>query len=329
VTVLIVTHSEDNDSVQRVMDAIEAQGGHAFRFDTDRFPTEIQLRLEVDARGERARIEAPHGTVDLRQVSAVWYRRANIGAGLPADMDAELRRVSRLESRRVVMGMIAALDAFHLDLVQSIRQAEHKQLQLQLARALGLEVPRTLTTNSPEAVRTFAATCPEGIVTKMLASFSIHEDGEEKAVFTSAVRPEDLDDLGGLRLCPMTFQERIPKQLELRVTVVGERVFAAAVDSQALGGARDDWRREGEALLDAWKPYTLPREVETRLLRLHARFGLSYGASDFILTPSGQLVFLELNPAGEFFWLERAPGFSISKALADVLLGHGRQRTVE
>jgi D-alanine-D-alanine ligase-like ATP-grasp enzyme len=56
-------------------------------------------------------------------------------------------------------------------------------------------------------------------------------------------------------------------------------------------------------------------------------FGLNYGAVDMILTPDDRYVFLEINPAGEFFWLElKNPKFPVSAAIADVLLGEAPRR---
>lgn len=154
----------------------------------------------------------------------------------------------------------------------------------------------------------------------MLSSFAIYDErGQEKVVFTNPISSEDLDNLDGLRFCPMTFQEKIAKALELRTIIVGKRVLTAAVDSQVLDKARYDWRKQGIALLDAWESYTLPKDVEEKLLKLMAEFRLNYGALDIILTPDGRHVFLEVNPVGEFFWLERCPGLPISQAIAEVL----------
>jgi glutathione synthase/RimK-type ligase-like ATP-grasp enzyme len=164
------------------------------------------------------------------------------------------------------------------------------------------------------------------MITKMLSSFAIYEGGKELVVFTNPVKPENLADLSGLRLCPATFQEMLPKSLEIRATVVGQRVMSAAVDSQVSTRATHDWRRDGVRMLQDWKPYQLPVEVEEKILRLMDYFSLNYGAVDIILTPDGKHIFLELNPCGEFFWLERSPGLPISDAIADVLLGHAARR---
>jgi MvdD family ATP-grasp ribosomal peptide maturase len=324
-TVLIVTHSQDNESIPLVIKAIEEQGGKAFRFDTDRFPTELRLDVHYGKGTERLILTFEQEKLDLREVAAVWYRRIWIGGRIPTTMDAQLREASIKESRATVQGMIASLKGFHLDPVPNIRRADNKQLQLQVAQELGLDTPRTLITNNPQAVREFAKECEEGMITKMLSSFAIYEEGKEKVVFTNPVAPEDLENLDGLRFCPMTFQEKVPKALELRTIIVGKRVFTASIDSQSSEGARNDWRRRGVALLEDWKPYNLPQAVEEKLLKLMEHFGLNYGALDLILTPDGRHVFLEVNPVGEFFWLERCPGLPISKAIADILLSQSQK----
>jgi MvdD family ATP-grasp ribosomal peptide maturase len=326
-SILIITHSNDNESVARVAEAIARQGGHTIRFDTDRYPTDVRLSAYYDTSGdERLTLTNEEGEFDLREVTAVWHRRLNFGAHLPAGLDRQLRYASLGEVSAAAHGMLASLKAFRMDHLSHIRHAENKQLQLQAARELGLNIPRTLTTNHPAAARAFAKSCERGTVTKMLSSFAIYDEGKELVVFTNPVKPEDLADLSGLSLCPATFQELLPKSLEIRVTVVGHRVMSASLDSQASERAAHDWRRDGRRMLQDWQPYQLPEEVEEKILRLMDYFSLNYGAIDIILTPDDQHVFLELNPSGEFFWLERTPGLPISEAIADLLLGHTSRR---
>ena len=157
---------------------------------------------------------------------------------------------------------------------------------------------------------------------KTLSSFAIYEQGEQKVVFTSTVRTKDLERLADLRNCPAIFQEQVAKALELRITIVGDRVFSAAIDSQRSEKTTIDWRRDGLGLIDEWQPYRLPAEAEDRLLRLMRLLGLNYGAADFILTPDGQHIFLEVNPVGEFFWLEKRPGLPLSGAIARLLVSN-------
>jgi len=266
----------------------------------------------------------PDGPVDLMQVTAVWYRRFAPGHALPAD--TPMRPAAVQESRATLAGLIEVLPAFHLDAVADVRRAGVKPLQLRLAAELGLPVPRTLVTNDPEAVRHFASECPGGVVAKTLSSFVVHdEEGRELAVYTSWVREEHLEDLDGLQLSPMQFQEWVPKAFELRCTVVGNRVFSAALDVGLLDRGKVDWRIEGSELAAAWRPHELPPEVEQALLSLLDKLGLNYAAIDLILTPDGRYVFLEVNPCGEFRWLNDLEELSIAEAIAGVLTGEARR----
>ena len=327
-TVLIITHSADNESVDFVARALTERGARVVRLDTDRFPSEVRLSARYGSSGgEGVSFGAGEFECDLSEVGAVWHRRLSVAARVPREMDAQLRAASIGESRAALLGVLAGLTAFRVDPESSIRRAEQKPLQLRVARELGLEVPPTLVTNDPAAARDFYAACGGRVVAKMLSSFAVYDrEGRESVVFTNPVGPADLEDLSGLSLCPMTFQERVEKRLELRATVVGRRVFTASIDSQASPRAAHDWRRDGVALIGGWRPYDLPPEAERGLLALMDYYGLNYGAADFILTPDGRHVFLELNPSGEFFWLEHGPRLPISAALADVLLGLAPRR---
>jgi MvdD family ATP-grasp ribosomal peptide maturase len=319
-TILIVTHSQDNESISLVQTALAQKGQPSFRFDTDRFPTEVQLDVYYQQNQERLTLTDGEQSLDLQDVSAIWYRRNWTATGLPATMDLQLRQASMKESRATVLGMIVSLDAFHLDPLAHLRRAENKQLQLKIAREIGIEIPKTLITNNPKAVKEFAQDCPTGIITKMLSSFAIYEEGKEKVVFTNPVTPEDLEHLEGLKYCPMTFQEQVPKALELRTIIVGNQLFTASIDSQRLEKAHHDWRKQGLEFLEDWQPYQLPIELEAKLLQLMEQVGLNYGAIDLILTPEGRYLFLEVNPVGEFFWLELCPGLPVSHAIAQLLI---------
>lgn len=324
--VLIVTHTKDHEAPVRVAAAIRARGGTPFRFDTDLFPTESRLSLREEVGQSPGELITPEGRLDLAAVEAIYYRRSAIADRIPKELEPQLRHPSVEESVRVVHGLLGGLDVFVLDPLDRIRRGENKPLQLRLAREVGLDVPRTLSTNDPEAVRAFAGRCPGGIITKMMAAFAVYDEGREMVVFTNPVSAEDLADLDGLDLCPMTFQERLDKRLELRVTVVGDRVMAAAIDSQRSDRAKNDWRRDGLAMIADWQAYALPADVAAKTVALMERLGLNYGAADFIVTPQGRHLFLEVNPAGEYTWLLQYPGLPIDEALADLLLGRARRR---
>jgi glutathione synthase/RimK-type ligase-like ATP-grasp enzyme len=323
---LIVTRTNDNESVEYVGRALERRGAKPFRLDTDLFPTKVRLSVRASDAGVTGEIRSETDALEVSEIAGAWHRRLEIGGKIPTTMDKRLRMPSVEESRRVLLGLLAGLRCPVVDPAARLRHAEHKQLQLEIARTVGLEIPRTLVTNDPAAVREFWDACEGRVITKMMTGFAVVEEGREKVVFTTPLAEADLAGLDQLALCPMTFQEKLEKSVELRVTVVGERVFAASIDSGQMERSKTDWRREGLALIAAWKPYTLPAAVEKGILGLMDAFGLNYGAIDVIVTPEGRHVFLEVNPAGEFFWLERECQMPISEAIADVMLGKAKRR---
>lgn len=316
--VLLVTHSGDNESIEMVSRELSRRRHTPIRLDTDQYPTSVQISSELVGRRSKRWLTAGGRSVDLDQVGALWYRRYYVGFALPDEL-GDTRPACVDESRRTLYGTIASLNCFQLDSLRSVRRCDHKELQLERARGFGLDVPRTLFTNDAEAVRAFARRVRVPLITKMQHSFAIYRAGEEQVVFTTALSEDDLQALDGLEYSPMTFQEKVPRRLELRATVVGRKVFTASIDAKLLENSGVDWRRDGLELIDAWKPYTLPRAVERSLLRLTKWFGLNYAAADFIVTPEGRHLFLEINAGGEFFWLQRTPGLPIAQALAEVL----------
>jgi glutathione synthase/RimK-type ligase-like ATP-grasp enzyme len=161
------------------------------------------------------------------------------------------------------------------------------------------------------------------VVTKMLNSCVLDAAGREQMVFTSPVTEADFAEIDGLRHCPAVFQEWVPKEVELRVAVVGDQIFAASVDASGSAQGAVDWRKDGQ-LAAAFRRDSLPPAVAAAVLRLMRACGLVYGSLDIVRRPDGEHVFLEINPAGEWVWLEAMAGLPIAEALADVLTGRVR-----
>ncbi|MBZ5710735.1 MvdC/MvdD family ATP grasp protein [Nannocystis pusilla] len=323
--VLLVTHSGDHYTIDRVAEELARRRVRPRRVDCDRFPTELSLTaaLDVDPGAARRTLRDAHGSVDGDAVRAVWMRRL-WPAALDPELDPELRDACRAESMAALLGFLDGLhDRRMVNRIDADRAAANKLRQLRIARRLGLRIPRTLVTNDPAEVVAFSERLGGRMVTKMLTPLTQSMSGRGPFVHTSIVRPEDLDDLEGLRHCPMVFQEHVPKAHELRVAVVatagGGRCFAAAIDATGSDAGQVDWRKAAPDQA-AWRRGSLPDDVAARLLELVVALGLVYGAVDLIVTPEGEHVFLEINPAGEWGMLERDAGLPIAAALADALL---------
>jgi MvdC family ATP-grasp ribosomal peptide maturase len=317
--ILLITHSGDYFTIDRVADAISKRGARPFRLDTDKFPLMIELQATLSKTGSYHRLKYGDESLNSEQVKAVWMRRfwqPNLGQELAPQFQQACIR----ESMATLEGFWDSLrEARWIDDLQRIQAAENKLYQLRIANEEGLKIPLTLVTNSGEEAREFFSVLQGKMVTKLLTPLSYSMQGSSFFMYTSVVKEEDLQDAEKLRYCPMVFQEQITKQLELRVVFVNGNFFVGALDASRYAESTQDWRR-GTSEACIWKPYQLPEEIAKKLTSFMTRFGLSFGAIDMIVTPENEYVFLEVNPTGEWGMLERDLDYSISGAIADALL---------
>jgi glutathione synthase/RimK-type ligase-like ATP-grasp enzyme len=131
---------------------------------------------------------------------------------------------------------------------------------------------------------------------------------------TRVLKLEEVALLDAVHYAPVIFQGYIPAVFDLRVTIVGGAVFAAEIHSQTTAYKHDFRMTMHEAEIRA---HALPDLVAAKLLALMDALGLVYGALDLRLTPEGDYVFLEINPAGQWLFIEQRTGQPISDAIAD------------
>ena len=317
--VLLLTHSGDFYTIDLVAQALARRGVRPIRFNTDLFPSSVKLSARAgDERPAHIFIETGE-QVSAAEVRAVWARKL-WSPRMADDLDERYRSMCVAESAAALEGFLDALhDARWVNNLERQRDAENKQRQLRLAARAGLRVPRTLVTNDAAAAREFFAETKGQTVAKLLRPLAISMDADTPFVYTNRVREEDLAGAEALRHSPMVFQELIPKAFELRVAYVAGEVFAGSLDATGTSRGHTDWRRVAPEEC-RWQKAQLPNEVVSSLHALMLELGLVFGAVDLICTPSGEYVFLEVNPGGEWGMLERDLGLPIADAIAGALL---------
>ena len=325
--ILIITHTGDNLSVDKVIQCIEEAGGSAVRFDVDLYPLQTTLTTTFHDNQWSSLLHTPTGIHRLEDVTAVWYRRSHgLGKGLQQATAPEYLPAMLGEIRHTLMGMLEGLPCFQIERFSVYRRLDSKEEQLKKAALNGLLIPATCISNDPGQVKEFISRQRGPVVTKMQSAFAIYHGEEEQVLFTTEVTTDGMNNMEALRLCPMMFQEKLEKKLELRVTIVGKTLFAFGIDSQKLDNAKTDWRKEGRTMINDWQPYELPIPLQERLLAFMDAYGLNYGAIDLILTPDDVYYFLEVNAAGEYFWLDRLCNYAISRQIAAVLMDEAPRR---
>jgi glutathione synthase/RimK-type ligase-like ATP-grasp enzyme len=279
-------------------------------------PSSLALRLTADGSALEAELDGR----PLRPASVWWRLKPAVAQADAPAADPISREFVEREWAQVLEALAEILrGAAWVNDPEANRRARAKPLQLVAAARAGFDVAPTMVTNDASAAARFAAAQPDGTVYKALSWYFRPPD---RMLYTRVVDAAAVSAAAAeIRRAPCIFQRRVDKAHELRVTVVGQEVFAVRIDAESVPAARLDWRRApGEV---PCRPCDLDPVDAARLLTLHRALGLTYGAYDLIATHDGRLVFLEVNPVGQWLWLEERLGLPIADAIARELSPDG------
>ena len=279
--------------------------------DTADFPARCSLVERFGESGAHFELTVGRRPVNLAKCRAGWWRRPQpytLHDGIAQDAAS----FTYTECNEAITGMWAALDIAWVNQPELDELAHHKPYQLAVAAEVGLPIPETLITNDPHAARDFIDRF--GLQQTIYKTFVATEENWRE---TRVMRRDELEMLDRVRLAPVIFQEFVPAAKDLRVTVVGEEMFCAAISAPP-DGYQIDYRMDLEGA--SFEPADLPVEVEKGISALMQRLGLVYGAIDLRRTPEGKHVFLEVNPAGEWLFVEERTGQPITESMAKLLI---------
>lgn len=316
-TVLVLTQELDSHA-DLVIRELHRRNVRVVRFNTADFPRRATLIARHAQSSWEGMLMLDQHTLSLQDVTSIWYRRPTPFETDPA-LSPAAQQFAQAEARMAMGGVLRSLPCRWINHPEKMVTADYKPYQLELARACGLETPDTLLTNQAEAARQFLTRHPEGIIYKTLSGALVFsESGEPLSIYTSQVSFTDLEREASISQTACLFQEEVPKQLELRITIIGEQVFAAEIFSQHSEHARVDFRRAYAEL--RYGVHALPRGIQESCLALTRALGLSFAAIDMVLTPDQRYVFLELNSSGQWAWIGRATGLPLCETLVDLLV---------
>ncbi|MGQ0480414.1 MAG: MvdC/MvdD family ATP grasp protein [Pseudonocardia sp.] len=313
-SVLVLTRDLD-PSADRLVTTLAGRGIEVARVNTAWFPTQAQVSAQLLGGRWCGRLTTPRGAIELESVHAVWYR-APEAYRMPQHLsDAEAAH-ARVEAKYGLGGVLSSLPALWCNHPGRIADAAYKPVQLARASAAGLAVPDTLITNEQRPVREFAGGGP--LVSKLVGGTALDELGVRKNVYTRRVGAEQLADLRGVEHTTHLFQRWVPKAREARMIVIGGEVTTATITTDS-PEAYVDYRRDYGSL--SYELVNPPDTVTASVRELMAGLGLCYAALDFVITPDDDWVFLELNPAGQYGWIEEQTGAPLTEYLAELLTG--------
>jgi hypothetical protein len=308
--ILIVSHPAD-DHAMEVLVALHRHGHQAVLFDTAEYPIHAFLTQSFQKDQRLYQILVHGERFDLGTCRAAWWRRPQ-----PFTLQPEIAEnvvgFTHMECYEAIAGLWPALDVTWVNKPELDEIAHHKPYQLATATRVGLPIPRTVITNDPHEARQFIADLgPERTIYKtFLATEQFWRE-------TRLLCPEEMEILDRVQLAPVIFQEYIPAVADIRVTVIGNKMFATAI-TVAPGSYEIDYRMDMEGA--RFEPTVLPTRIARQIRALMKQLGLLYGAVDLRRTPDGRHIFLEVNPAGEWRFIEKRTDQPITEAMARFLM---------
>jgi hypothetical protein len=253
-----------------------------------------------------------HEPLDLSRARTVWYRRPRLPRPHLLIIDRD-RDFATGEWSAAIDGLWASCPARFVSDPTCQRSAS-KSRQLRIAADVGLTIPDTLVTSSAANARAFVDRHGGRVIHKALTAPS------DRFLATKRWSDADSAALDDLPLAPTIFQEEVRGSIDLRITMIGERFFAADFQTSTLESPEVQWI-DNRLILDLqYRQHALPASIEAGLRTLTQRLGLSFGTIDMKIDASGEYVFLEINPQGQFLYVEILTGLPLARTLAEFLM---------
>lgn len=302
---------------------LRQMGHHPVRWFCQDMPEAASASFRIGHETRHAPLrEGGQPLCDLQDVDVLWTRRVEAPVIKSSDVRSSDRQVAQHETAALVKGLMHAISdrSFAVNPYEASISV-NKLRQLQLAQELGLAVPETLISNDPGDIKAFLGQHEsEGTIFKSFRPVTWDEATARASLYTHKVTLDLLPPDPFLQLSPGIFQAYVAKAFEVRVTCMGAELFSAQLDSQRTKAGVLDWRREDVNALPT-RRLELPTEIAEKCRALLRRLGLVFGCIDFIVTPDGEYVFLEVNQMGQFLWVEEAnPEFPMLQAFAEFLV---------
>jgi glutathione synthase/RimK-type ligase-like ATP-grasp enzyme len=303
--ILIITHKEDY-TADFVINKLNQRGIPYFRFNCeDCLNDTISLRLS------EKNFMSINGT---QKFHSVWYRRTQLPQLTGYAPEEKIYILNEIDN--FMSNLFGIIDAKWLSEPLQVLRAENKFLQLLLAKSIGFNVPRTLISTDKKEVKEFMQSAQKCIIKPISSGRVPNTKSHAKLIFTNIIPEDMIAHLEEYETTPAIYQDYIEKCYEIRVTIVGNKVFSACVNSQQDQESSVDWRK----MKLKFERYDLPNDVSDKCVSLLKLLSISFGAFDLIKSKTGEYYFLEVNPNGQWVWIEKDTGLNISDEIINYLL---------
>src|SRR3989344_4088401 len=301
-SILILTH-EGDPHAESVCKYFENKDVKYFRVDVDNLIGNYSVTF--DSNSGLFLISDTKRTILVDDQWNIWNRRM-VDPVLPQDVPKELEDIVFTETKKTLEGLLFSHKGKVVNRPQANFGANNKIDQLRFVKGYGngIYIPETLVTNNHAELHKFYRQHPK-ICHKLQKVALVQEKGSDCTLvtYTNILNEEHIQNADLIVRNPSFFQKYIEKKVELRITALENEVIGIAIHSQDSEQSKIDFRRYDFDNV-TYEKVELPLHVEKFCKDLLNNYGLSFGEIDMILTPEEKYVFLELNPNGQWLWLE-------------------------
>jgi glutathione synthase/RimK-type ligase-like ATP-grasp enzyme len=320
---LIITDPVDPHA-ESVMDSLEARGIFSFRFHPADLLRDFSLScIDVQESGQETFFKTPSGlTVSSKEVKSIYCRNTD-KVRLPRSINDEgVAFYAANESEHNFKDLIEAIPGYWLTRPSLIKHAQSKVVQAKTAREVGLKVPKSCWSNDRDKILEFLEQCGGEIVGKPVSDVHYYLNGKPHTVWVTKITREFLEaNKADLPLMFAFYQEHVDRELDIRVTVVGDRIYSCGIIIPPDNNHVTDWRTINVPL--KYQPIKLPNNIEEKLFNFNQVLGVDFGAMDLLRAKNGEYYFLESNINGQWLWIQQLAGLPISDSIADLLITKG------
>ena len=322
-SVLIIT-SKDDVTVDFIVKELKERKSNYYRLNTDDLPKVVSIHFDINNNTYEVFDRFKNKRINLLSFDSVYFRRPEISNlnHIIGINNQELNYL-RNELLYVFEGIYKILrNKYWLNNVFKIREAENKIYQLQVAQDIGFQIPDSLVSNQHDKIASFYNYNQTDCIVKPIKTGNMKDLEAPKVIFTTKINSE-LINLNPERIesFPVLMQDNIKKIYDLRITVVGNDVYTAQIHSQNDIETSIDWRK-GDKVHKISK-HNLPSDIKNKCILITKQLSLSFSAIDMVIDEKYNYVFLEVNPNGQWAWIEKRLGLPISKSIVNLLIDKG------
>jgi len=315
--ILIITNKEDI-TVDYVVNKLNSLSADYYRFNTEEIGTSLDIKLDFSDNKFYLFDTIKNINIDFNEFDSIYFRRPKLPF-IDNDLTEGEKKFLTKEYTALLEGVYRILDNKKwLNNVYDIRHVENKIYQLLCAGELGFKIPSSLITNISKEAHTFSEKFSDVIFKPMKNGFIEESKRNSKILYTTLVDDFFLKNLDRIKPCPCYFQEHIEKKYDVRVTYINKICYSASIYSQSYETSKTDWRKTDFILQH--ERIDIPEPIREKCVLLCNKFNLNFAAIDFIVDQSGDYWLLEINPNGQWAWIEEILKYPITSNIIDYLI---------